>query len=283
MSHPTRSLGVMVILREFLYRRDDLVAQFLEQIEGGEYDEERMKEQAGRKSAVGGSAALGAVSVTAERRRDGASETELTMRQTAASRFNRLHALLSKGNDIQPLTSFDNAIWAQIASGEVVELEGTLTLLPGVLEMGQAARIGSFLPLIETMKDLPDDLLPDSFDRGDVERVGGQLSAVQGFAQHLAAGPVPCTVAPTGAPTCKLFVELRRDSLQGDLADLEGDVIMLARITRKISKGKPETVGQPIPGVALNREQRRKGGNSGNLTVRLQHPAAVVSAIAIYR
>lgn len=273
----------MVVLREFLYRRDDLVAQFLQQLEGGEYDEERIKEQSGRTSAASGSAGVGPLSLSAERRRDGGSATELTMRQTAASRFNRLHALLSKDDGIQPLTSFDDAIWGQIECGEVVEVEGVLKLLPGVLEMQQASGIGCFLPLIETMKDFSDDWLPDTFDRDEVERVGGQLSAVQGVAQHLATGPVPCTVVPRGAPNCKFFIELKRDSLQGEIADLEGEVTLLARITRRITKGKPETMGQPIPGVSLNREQRRKGGSKGTLTVRLQHPAAVVSAIAIHR
>ncbi len=273
----------MVVLREFLYRRDDLVGQFLQQLEGGEYDEERIKEQSGRTSAAGGSAGVGPLSLSAERRREGASATELTMRQTAASRFNRLHALLSNDDGIQPLTSFDDAIWEQIVSGEVVEVEGVLKLLPGVLEMQQASGIGSFLPLIETMTDFPDDWLPDAFDRGEVERVGGQLSAVQGVAQYLATSAVPCTVVPRGAPTCKFFIELKRDSLQGEIADLEGEVTLLARITRKIARGKPETMGQPIPGVSLNREQRRKGRSTGALTVRLHYPAAILSAIAIYR
>ncbi|MGI9119293.1 MAG: hypothetical protein ACR2G7_04090 [Acidimicrobiales bacterium] len=35
----------MVILGEFLYRRDDLVSQFLAQIEGGVYDEEHINER----------------------------------------------------------------------------------------------------------------------------------------------------------------------------------------------------------------------------------------------
>ncbi len=64
---------------------------------------------------------------------------------------------------------------------------------------------------------------------------------------------------------------------------MEGEVTVLARLTRKIEKGKPETQGQPVPGMQLSREQRRKGGQSRSLTVRLQYPAAVVSVVGIYR
>lgn len=283
LSHPPRNVGFMVVLREFLYRRDDLVAQFLEQLEGGEYDEERIKEQSGRTSVGGGSAGVGSLSLSAERRREGASETELTMRQTAASRFNRLYSLLDLGGGIQPLNSLDDDIWDQLLSNEVVEVEAVLTLLSGVVEMSQAASMASLLPLIETIQSLPDDWLPESIDRDEVEKISGQIPIVQDFAEHLATGPVPCTFVPAGAPRYKFFAELRRDGIRGELTDLEGEVTVLARLTRKVAKGRPETVGQPVPGMQLNREQRRKGGKSAALTVRLQHPSAVVSAIAIYR
>lgn len=90
-------------------------------------------------------------------------------------------------------------------------------------------------------------------------------------------------VVPARAPRYKFFTELARESIQGDIADLDGEVTVLAKVTRKIAKGKPETVGQPFPGMQLNREQRGKDAGSAALTVRLRHPAAVVTVIGLYR
>jgi hypothetical protein len=272
-----------VVLREFLYRRDDLVAQFLEGLEGGEYDEERIKEQATRAAGGGASAGAGPLRASADLRREGTSETELTMRQTAASRFNRLHSLLEKNEAIQPLESLDDAIWEGLLRNEVIEVEAVLTLAPGVAAMNQAAGLGALLPLIGKISSLPDELLPDDFDRRDAARMTKQLPIIQDIAQPLTSGPVPCTFVPIGTARYTFFAELVRSGIQGTIADLEGEVTVLAKVTRKIVKGKPETVGQPVPGVQLNRDQRRKGAGSALLTVRLQHPAAVVTVIGIYR
>lgn len=150
-----------VVLREFLYRRDDLVAQFLEGLEGGEYEEERIKEQATRAAGGGASAGVGAFKANADLRKDGTSETELTMRQTPASRFNRLHSLLDQNDTIQPLESLDDAIWDSLRRNEVVEVEAVLTLAPGVATMNQVAGLGALLPLIGKISSLPDEMLPD--------------------------------------------------------------------------------------------------------------------------
>jgi hypothetical protein len=81
----------MVVLREFLYRSDDLVSQFLEQLEGGEFDEQRITDQSSRSSGLGASVTAGPLSASGDKRTGESSESELTMRQTPASRFNRLH------------------------------------------------------------------------------------------------------------------------------------------------------------------------------------------------
>lgn len=114
--------------------------------------------------------------------------------------------------------------------------------------MSQAAGIGSLLPLVDTMKNLPDELLPDSFDRSEAEAMSSQMSAVHDLAQHLANAPVPCIFSPAGAPRYKFYADLARDGIQGALPDLEGEATVLAKLNRKVAKGKPETVGQPDRG-----------------------------------
>ncbi|MBL8776753.1 MAG: hypothetical protein JNK12_12495 [Acidimicrobiales bacterium] len=271
----------MIILREFLYRQDDLVAQFLEQLEGGEFDEQHIREQATRATGVGATASVGPLAASGDHRREGTSETELTMRQTAGSRFNRLHALLDASGSIQPLEALDDDIWDQIGRNEVVEVEAVLNLLPGVLEMSQATSLSGLLPVINMMKDLPDEFRPDDFNPEDAEQMSAQISTIDSFAQHLGSGPIPCTFVPAGSSRYTFFAELARASVEGEVADLEGEVTVLARLKRKIAKGKPETLGG-LPGIQLNREQRRTGG-AAPLTTQLRYPAAVATVIGIYR
>lgn len=272
-----------MVLREFLYRRDDLVAQFLEQLEGGQYDEERVREQTGRTTGGSASAKFGPASFGAEHRKDGTSESELTFRQTASSRFNRLHSLLEQNEAVQPLAALDDSIWDQLERNEIIEVDAVLTLLPGVLQMEQVAGFASLLPLIETMKGLPDTFLPDDFDKDEVDKISDQIPIVQDVAAHFAAASVPLTFRPSGATKYTFFAELPREHLVSDIGDLEGEVTVLAKVTRKIEKGKPETMGQPVPGIQLNREQRRKSAEPSPMMVRLVYPAAVVTVIGIYR
>lgn len=183
-------------LREFLHRRDDLVSQFFEQLEGGLYDEERIKEQSGRRSGVGASAGIGAARFSADRGKDGSTEAELTMRQTPAPRFNRLYNLLEAQGSVQQLTALDDDIWQQIDRKEVIEVDAVLSLLPGVLDLHQAAGVGSLAPVVELMQSLPDELLPDNFSRREAEQMTSQMPAIQDFTDHMSTGPVPCRRAP---------------------------------------------------------------------------------------
>jgi len=274
----------MVLLREFLYRRDDLVAQFLEQIEGGEYDEERLREHGGRATGASASAGIGPVTLSGERRKDGSSEKELTMRQTAASRFNRLHFLLTASDAIQPLNSLDDAIWNQLVRNEVIEVEASLSQSVAGCSGDEPVRGHRGDAATHRRSEHASRRVPTRFRRPKRRRAGTRpdlrLPRCRSAARRW---PSSCTFAPIGAPRYTFFAELSRESIREELADLEGEVTILARLTRKIEKGKPETQGQPVPGMQLSRKQRRKGGQSQSLTIRLQYPAAVVSVVGIYR
>lgn len=270
-------------LREFVHRRDDLVSQFLEQLEGGVYDEQRIKEQGGQRSGLAASAGFGPARLSAERGKEGSVEAELTMRQTPASRFNRLYDLLHGDDSIQQLSALDDAIWQQIQRNEVIEVDAVLSLVPGVLDLHQAAGVAALGPLVELMQSLPDEMLPDNFSRREAEQMTSQMPAVQEFANHMSTGPVPCTFVPVGDRRYTFFAELERNDILVELPELEGEVTVLAKIQRKVAKGKPETVGRPLPGMPRNREARRQATRPEPLTTRLQYPAAVVTVVGIYR
>jgi hypothetical protein len=274
----------MLVLREFLYRRDDLVSQFLEQLEGGVYDEEKVTQKDQAASGIGASIGSHGAKASVERKKQGDREAAMTLRQTASSRFDRLYSLLRDGHAIQPLDAFDDAIWEQLGRNEIVELDADLTLAPGVAEMASARAIGAVGPLIDIMRNLPASMRPEGFDPAEADKISDQLPVIQGFTKHFEDAPIPCIFTPVRLPRYKFFAELSREHLVVDLDDLEGEVTVLAKIQRMIPKGRPETLGGGIlPQVALNREQRRKQKTEQPMTVRLSHPAAVVTAIGVYR
>jgi hypothetical protein len=77
----------MVVLRQFLYRDDELVLQFLAQLEGGTYDEELVTEQNQSGGAFGGGVGAGPAKLSAERKKQGSWEASRTVRQTDESRL----------------------------------------------------------------------------------------------------------------------------------------------------------------------------------------------------
>jgi hypothetical protein len=274
----------MVALREFLYRRDDLVLQFLEQLEGGGYEEEQVTERTQSTSGVGGSIGARGASVSGEHKKQGEREAAYTFRQSPASRFNRLHRILQDEDAIQPLAALDDGIWDQLRSNEVLEIEAHLALAPGVAEISAAGALGAVAPLLDLVRMLPGTMLPDDFDRAEADKISNQLPLMERIAEHFASAPVPCTFTPVGSPRYKFFTELLREHLVVNTSDLEGEATILVKIQRLIPKGKPETVGTGIIGNAsLNRQQRRSQDSDQPLTVRLSYPASVVTAIGVYR
>ncbi len=139
-------------------------------------------------------------------------------------------------------------------------------------------------PLIDIMKGLPRSMWPDDFDPGEADRIQQQLPVVEKFAAHFADAAVPCTFELAGSPRHRFFAELPREHLLVESSALQGEVTLFAKVQRLIRKGSPETLGTGLfPEAALNREQRRKQKSDQPFTVRLSYPAAVVTAIAIYR
>ncbi len=282
---PPRNLDDVVILREFLYRRDDLVSQFLAQLEGGVYDEERITEQDESRSGFGGSLSAGPAGLSGERGRLGSSEAERTVRQTAESQFNRLRRLLDKSEAIQFLSALDDDIWTQLDRNEIVEVDAAVRLAPGVADMSNLSAVGEIAPWLELMRTLPPSMLPDDYDPTEADLMSNQLSAIEGVAERFATAAVPCIFSPAGSPRYQFFAELPREHLLVEPGALEGELSVLAKIQRFVLKGKPETLGSGIlPGMSLNREQRRtQKADEQPMTVRLSFPAAVATVIAIYR
>jgi hypothetical protein len=83
-------------LRYFLYRDDRILDQFLEQLEGGVYDEERIHQQATGGGTLGVGVKAGPLTGNASRDRSSSSESELNLRQTG---FIPVQQVLRVGED----------------------------------------------------------------------------------------------------------------------------------------------------------------------------------------
>jgi len=90
----------MVVLRQFLYRDDDLIREFIAQLEGGVFDEDTRTSRTSGKKTAGGEIGAGPLRARAEGGRENAEEVARTVRQTGASEFERFHRALEEEDNI---------------------------------------------------------------------------------------------------------------------------------------------------------------------------------------
>jgi hypothetical protein len=268
-----------LVLRHFLYLDDEMVAQFLEQLEGGGYDEEAVTSRGEQRRGLSAGVRAGPAEARAERGRAGSEETAVTMRQTPASRFDRLYRILTDHQAVQELVVFDDDIWEQLVTGEVVEVAATLSISDIAKHLAAVGSVEGLMPLIEMVNELMDD--DEAIDPHELDTVKRQLPAVSGLAQQAEASPVPCLVEVAALRRYKFLARLRRASLRCALDELDGEATVMGKIQRKLAKGQSEPYGDELVGLPnLSRQARRKAGQR---QLRLGYPGAVLTPIAIWR
>ena len=275
-------------LRHFMYLNDEMVSQFLAQVEGGEFDEQRITDQQSSSSGIGASVKAGPASAHADRGRAGTSQAETVLRQSAPSRFNRLHGILTTEHELGPLSVADQTIWDGLEVGEIIEVVVTIEIPEFLRSMDQMAGLSSLAPMIDAFTDIADLDLPglDTSAAGlqqakDLRKV---LPKVDQLAEAVGKAALPVLLRLADAPRYQFLVLLQRDLLRVPARDLDGQVHALLKVDNHIKPGKPQRVPL-IAGVPQqSREQRRAGGSSENSsTLVLKAPAARASCVAIYR
>jgi hypothetical protein len=272
-------------LRFFLYRDDPMVSQFLEQLEGGSYDAESIRRQAGREGSVDAGVHAGPVSLGGSRKRSAGEESELSLRQTGASRFSRFHQLATDSGDIQPLDAIDEDIWDQVQTGEVIDAPVMVEVPEFLKSLSLATQASALLPFLEILGSVQGDEGKPVIDPSEIDTVKRQLPAVEQAAAMTEHAPVPVVATLATNPNFKFFMRLNRERIQvEDLQDLEGEARLVASIQSKVLRGKPTQVGELLRGLpSQNRAQRRRSGSTNSGTVTLRYPSAVVAAIALFR
>src|SRR6266567_6919402 len=115
------------VLRSFLYLNEDIVDDYLSQLEGGIIEGPYTTKDTTSKGKEGGVGLnIGGASGSGKGNTGSSSEVQQTIRETPAAKFTRLYDLLDNEKLLQPLSGFDLVVYGEIQSGEIVEVRGQI-------------------------------------------------------------------------------------------------------------------------------------------------------------
>lgn len=261
-------------LRRFLYRNDGTVDDFLGQLELGLLEDQVQKEGKQR----GGTAGVKIPYVELRGDRGSTAEVESNVRQTGASKFERLFRLLKTDDSagLWDLDAVDPETWECLDRGSLVNLEVSINI-PAVTRALNS--VHDVAPLMEAMSSLDAATVDD--------QTRAIIATVSKFATASASGEVTVTATAEASPRYRFVCKLERPDLLVPLDKLEGSAYMFGQIQEIIPEGDTETVVD-IPAMAtLNRAQRREMARQNRSQeaddTTITGPGAIVHVIAIYR
>jgi hypothetical protein len=280
--HSKGSGIAMPQLRQFLYRDEDQVREFLAQLEGGIYDEDAQTTRSSRKGSVGAGVKAGPLSAQGERGGEGSDEVSRVIKQTGASEFERLFKLL--GDDVQYLDNIDEDIWKQLQRGEIVEVEAIV----------RPAGFDRLLDLFTTFQEI----LPVAEAMGADATIDDETIQIMQMLKALnKGGPADTTsvvASLASAPQFKFACTLRTSHLLVNPGLLEGEATVFGKIRRKLRPGESYMLSGIFAGleelfgdtekdelVKLFDDPQMKA--LGVESPKVVYPAAVLTPIAIYR
>ncbi|MGH7641701.1 MAG: DUF6414 family protein [Candidatus Dormibacteria bacterium] len=272
-------------LKFFLYRDDAIVSQYLEQLEGGIFDEESIRRQDSRGGTLGGGVSAGPLSVGGSRSRSKGEGSEFSLRQTGASRFTRFHQLATDTQEVRTLDWVNEVVWDQVRSGDIVESTVTLEVPQFLKSLELVGPVSALIPVFEALGSIQGDDGKPRVDPDELHTVKRQLPVVEQAAAVAGHSPIPIIASLVSSQRFKFSFQLERDKvLVASLSELEGEAHLVASVQSNLQRGRPTHVGQLVPGLpAQSRAQRRHAGEGDNGSITLRYPALIVTAIAVFR
>ncbi len=279
-------MGQGTVLHSFLYLDDNMVDDYLSQLEGMLLDSSytaKTTTSSGKEGGIG----LNIPSIiqgNAKASDSSLSEVERKVLETPTVKFTRLYNLLAEQNMIQALNGFDENIYNQIQSGEIVEIQGEARL-PQWEDLSKA--LAEISNLAEVMKAVGQDPWADP----DANQ------AFQGFTSLAAKKNQEDTVViitPFGSPQFKFVARLDATRLKRRKDDLKAEVTILGKVHRRLVKGETIDVFRLMPELSslqsLNRAQKRQANKKATnastqspLDEVIKYPAMQLQPIAIYQ
>lgn len=265
----------MSVYREFLYLNAKLVDEFLAQVEGGIFDDEKEKGTRSGDGAAKVGVKVSPVEASYSRGTSASDEVERVRRQTPESRYNRLHASMSATEDLAVLDGSSGVLFKEIEPRSLVEIDCDV-------DVPQISRFLSSGSEIAGLFDMVKAFSPESID-AEAEQAFSGLSALGGL-----GGNAVVAVGEVESDAMKFAFKLDREWLRCDLGDLEGEATVVGRVLKKWSEGQSHSL-LTLPGLSLmNREQRRQwereqSDDDSSDEMFLKGPASTLSVVAIFR
>ena len=258
------------MLRDFLYLDDKMVDQYLAQVEGGLYDDERELEADSSEGGVEGGLKAGPLTGGGKRGRTHSGEIERVRRQTPESRYNRLHDQL----ELLELNDSTIDVFGQLEARQMFVAECYVDIPSVSRAIGATEELAG-------LADLMKAFAPAQMDKETDEAMRGlsQFSAMTG-GDFVATGDLR-----DGEAT--LAFKLTPAGLRVPMGELEGDAIVVGRIQRKWSEGQRFPLLN-VPGLnLLSREDRRRMEREKPADdqegMYVNGPAASANVVAIFR
>lgn len=272
------------VLRSFLYLNEDIMDDYLSQLEGGIIEGSYTTKDVTSKGKEGG-AGLNIAGVSGSGKGNTASSSEIqqTIRETPAAKFTRLYDLLEKEELIQHLSGFDLVVYEDIQAGEIVEVRG-MAKLPKWEHLTK--EVSGLSGLVDMMKALG----LDPFD-GDATN----MAAYEGFTtliEKKAKEDIEVIISPIGSPDIKFVASLDGTHLRRKKDDLEAEMTILGKVRSKLEKNEKIDIFRLAPRLEeiqhLSRDQRHNAKKKAQRTDSpldefVKYPALRVQPIAIYQ
>jgi hypothetical protein len=266
------------MLRQFLYLDCDLTGQFLSQLEGGLYEAETHSRRSTSGSRLEGKLSAGVAGGGGGRQSAEEEAVSRTLRQTPESDFQRFVTFLEQTDDLRLIDALDDSEWRALQRGQIVEVDASMHL-PTIAHLLDAAT--GLAPLLNALPAFGGEV-------SDADAEG--IAAMMSFAQTTVT--VPVVASPVGSPGFRFVADLKRDALQVDAHELDGEATIVAKVRRKLATDEKYMVFEFFAGQnSLPKKLRddlqasfadAEGEEFGD-DLFITSPAAIVTPIAVYR
>jgi hypothetical protein len=268
-----------VPLRQFLYYDESLVNDFLSQLEGGQSEEQKKREQLQRDRKGELNVGIGPVKAGGGRGRSVTEETEAVIRQGRASNFERLHQILVEADELTEVEDLDEQTWERVGRGSLVELDVQLSVPMIVRMFSSPDALANFSSLLKAMKHETTETDVKDVDVAEKDETFDRLTSYAKLG--LGQGETLTVIGRPPRLPYNLIMRLDRKSVIPG-ADLEGEVTVLVKMARKLKADDRELVIE-MPGISMLEPEKRRSIFENSEVLTVKGPGAIMVPIAVFR
>lgn len=267
------------MLKQFLYLNEDLVSQFISQLEGGLYDEESQSSTESRERKLGGGLGAGPVKGEAGRTTSAEETVSRTVRQTPWSRYDHLVELIEGQGPIRFIEAADEQLWSDLKRGDIVEVESRLSMPSIARILRVAGGLSELLPLIQALGG------DDSLD----QEAAQAFAALEGLGKATTS-KLSVIAAVSGSPNYRFVAQLETTALRVEPDELDGEATVVGTVRRKLRPGERHATFELFAGQSSLPAEMRKELESAfdddeqlGADIFVTDPGAIITPIAIFR